>query len=46
MPSAAQADEHPPVAHLGRVNLATRELVIEGFRLSASARAGQLVGVR
>jgi len=29
-----------PVAHLGRVNMATRELVIEGFRLPAPDRAG------
>jgi hypothetical protein len=34
-----------PVAHRGRVNMATRELVIEGFRFRASPRAGQLAGV-
>jgi hypothetical protein len=34
-----------PVVHLGRVNLATRELVIEGSRLPSRDRA-ELVGVR
>jgi hypothetical protein len=31
-----------PVAHLGWVNLATRELVIEGFRVRSPDRTGQL----
>ena len=35
-----------PVAHFGRVNMATRELVIEGFRLPAPDRAGRLATVR
>ena len=35
-----------PVVHFGRVNMATRELVIEGFRLPAPDRAGRLATVR